>query len=67
MLKQEEEGVCEIFCIENKAGVWGQSPQPLEAKRGSGAEPPTLRRFYSIFPKKKLHIFTRSLVLILRF
>jgi len=24
----------------NNAGVWGRSPQPLEAKGGSGAEPP---------------------------
>jgi len=32
------------------AGVWGRNPQPSEANGGSGAEPPTLRRF-TIFSK----------------
>jgi len=41
----------EILCIESKAGVWWQSPQPLEAIEGWGAKPPTLRKFYSFFPK----------------
>jgi len=36
----------------NKTGVWGQSPQPPEAKGGSGTEPPTLWRFYSFLYKK---------------
>jgi len=46
-----------ILCIENKAGVWGQSPQPPEANGGLEAEPPTLRRFYSLFLKKKYAFF----------
>jgi len=41
----------EIFCIENKAKIWGQKPQPTEAVGGLGADPPTLRQFYSFFPK----------------
>jgi len=36
----------------NNTGVWGQSPQLPEANGGSGAEPPTLRRFYSFLYKK---------------
>jgi len=40
-----------MLCIENKAGVWRKSPRQPESNRGSGAEPPTLRRFYSFFPE----------------
>jgi len=43
----------EILCTENNKGVWGQSPQPPEANGSSGAEPLTLRRFYSCFFFKK--------------
>jgi len=32
----------------NNAEVWGRNTEPLEANGGSGAEPPTLRR-YSFF------------------
>jgi len=32
-------------------GVWGTRPQPPEANRGSGADPPTLRRFLQFFSK----------------
>jgi len=41
----------EILCIENKSLVWGQSPQSPEASGSLGADPPTLRRFYSSFTK----------------
>jgi len=35
----------------NNAGVWGRSLKPPEANGSSEAEPPTLRRFFSFFPK----------------
>jgi len=53
--------VFEIFCIENKAGVWGQNSQPPEANGGSGGEAPTPWRFYSSF--KNYTIFKHCLVL----
>jgi len=42
------EGVNQAILVggSNNTGVWGRSPQPLKANRGSGAELPTLRRFY---------------------
>jgi len=33
----------------NNSGVWGRSPQPLDANGGSGADPLTLRRFLEFF------------------
>jgi len=36
------------------SGVWGQSPQPPEATGVVGAEPPTLRRFFSFFKNKSI-------------
>jgi len=41
----------EILGIENKAGFWEQTPQQSEANGSSGAESPTMRRFYNFFPK----------------
>jgi len=37
----------------NNSRVWGRSPQPPETNGGLGAEPPTLRRFFSFFKKIK--------------
>jgi len=42
----------------NNAGVWGRSPQPPEANRGSGTEPLTLKRFFTSFSKKKIRILS---------
>jgi len=46
----------EILCVKNNTGVWEQSPQLPEANGSLGAEPPTLRRFYSFFTKNT-HFF----------
>jgi len=39
-----------------QSGVWGRRSQPPEANGGSGAEPPTLRRFYSLFSQKYAYL-----------
>jgi len=50
-----------ISWTENKAEIWGQSPQPQKANGGSGAEPPTLGDFTGFFPKTYTY-FRHSLV-----
>jgi len=48
----------EILCIENKAGAWGQSSQPLKADGVSGAEPRRCGDFtVCLFFFQKIRIF----------
>jgi len=58
-----------IISESNTAGIWGQNRQSPEANGGSGADPPTLRRYFTIFYQKYafLSIFLSKFLLKMRF